>query len=293
MTVIWEWNGTKAQIVSLDWPTGYATHMELISVVNFAGRTCVKIGTAERGDQGGEGTSEFSINVHTQKDYWMRMLVFIPSENSYIQNDGSLGWMLLNGGVGYLITTPDGLWSWQVGDFLFNEGPTTNGLMIKPRLKPTAFTDNFYGGYWSGRFPKGKWVEWIDHYIIHPTQGRVTSWINGELVFDSTNQCTDPSQAWNDPTAIPKVRFRHYPVNEIRHPQHVYFAEMKIQTEPFVSQPPVEPPTLPPVEPPVIPPTGRTLVAQALPYPLLLAKLWTLRKRFIREDIHRKVHPWI
>jgi len=53
------------------------------------------------------------------------------------------------------------------------------------------------------------------------------------------------------------------------------------------------PPTPPPVEPPVIVPISRTLVAQALPYPLLLAKLWRLRTRFIREDIHRKVHPWI
>jgi len=57
--------------------------------------------------------------------------------------------------------------------------------------------------------------------------------------------------------------------------------------------PPVVPPVEPPIEPPVIVPATRTLVAQALPYPLLLAKLWRLRTRFIREDIHRKVHPLI
>jgi len=144
------------------------------------------------------------------------------------------------------------------------------------------------------------------HYVkFDGNNSSSKAWINDTLIQDLSGLPLDPTvyPEWNNnpygngrcafldgQVAYPMLEFGLYQSQE-SFENRVFFKDVVVSTDYIPSS--YEVGGIPPFEPPVIVPATRTLVAQALPFPLILAKLWTLRKRFIREYIHRKVHPWI
>jgi len=297
--LIWKWDGSLSQILGIKYPIGYLVAPRLIEFADFEGRTCIKMVAAFRDSSGGEASPTIAIHVKGVTEYWSKAVVFIPTENGYMKSGGSLGWMASHLGLEYTkkvsdmpqaaiaALNPTGTYAaWGSGNLSLGESTTSRGLVASSELRYHPLDPGVWVNIPNFKFPKGKWVTWISYTKLHETQGIRRNWIDKVLVSEFTDVCTDPTRLIGAST--PKVEYRHYANDDrVPVPSNIYYSDLAIQTEPF------EPEPSPPIELPVIVPATRTLVAQALPFPLILAKLWRLRTRFIREDIHRKVHPLI
>jgi len=273
MAIIWKWNGTLEQIRQ---DANYLISFDRASLKQLNGKTWLDLKTFGQMTDADrrcgfnlDVTGKFNAGTH----FFRTVRFYIPTEQNFN------GWANL---VGFLFHQTDPVF--DSGRITFFQKPDKTvryqGVYYTAPA-PRQGENEVYGGY-LGTVPIGEEIVWTIEVYIHPSNGFVKHWFNGVLVWEKTNICTFNTYS------TPKGRcyFRNYHNIEVGGEFHLYITDMVIYTELNDIIEPIP-------EPPVIIPATRTLVAQALPFPLLLAKLWRLRTRFIREDIHRKVHPLI
>jgi len=290
--LFWEWNGTLEQIKALTYPAGYKFKIQYMEVLDIAGRKALKMSVYERVGGGGDLAPGFTIYLPQKetKKYTVTRDIYFDPQGSYKDE-----WFSLDESVGYTYKQE---YLASLGMKPFEPWASGHLIWVEPLHSHIIYrrfpTDNrFYGADTPFNLVRGKWINWKTEYVISETEGLVRHWFDDKKAVEVGNICTDPRNALDSEGVYMHQNFRHYAGNNLDFPQWMAYSNMKIFVNDLeiVPEPPIEPPV--PEPEPTPPPTTRTLVAQALPYPLLLAKLWTLRKRFIREDIHRKVHPFI
>ena len=249
MGIIWKWDGTWAQIQAIEtYYTGHVAQPTLCSVGSYYGKTALRMKDVVRGVSGGEACAAVRLLLEDHNEYWTRQLLYIPAGNTYESLIDYPPWQDgINIGLSAFYVKPDGQpWtSGYVGCADYGDA-TTTGLRQQVSYKlESSDTDLVYSGWLPQRISEGVWHEFISHYIISETTGRITYWFDNALLFDKTEIATKPTSALLRDG--PYVGWRNYPCNYAPHPQYIYWAEMEIRTDNnFGDTPPPEPPIPPP-----------------------------------------------
>lgn len=238
MTVYWEWNGTLEQIQNLTWPQGYVLSPKLFSLENDK----LKLSAVKRpAGSGGEKAPTIVIDVRDSitEFYWDAIFEF-DGAYSLLREDGKSGWATIFRPISYDIAGK----VWCIG-VQVNEDLNDSS---KLKLQAWIMGKNGYTRAWQGFIPqkidKGNPI-FVSAYIkLGETDGICQVFVNGELLFNFQNICTDPRRILGN--ATPRVVWRNYIDNNlVSYPQVLYLNDMKVYSE-IIPEPEPEPEPEPP-----------------------------------------------
>lgn len=260
-----------------------------ITEAEIAGEECLKFSAIENVDSKRRPTigirlKALGLDASSVSELWISRLIFIPNDFKGYLIGGGQNWINLGSGILYMsITTPGE--PWTSGGIQFYHSESRPGhLRFQGGYRKTVTGSKTHTGFHTTKnIPFGEWIEWITaiKYGLH--DGRTRHWLKNELIYDFQNICTDPQPQVGGKAEYYTPRF--YLGIPINTPQHIYQTEFILSDEPLNGDGGPEPEPEP--EP------KKTLAAEMLPFPILLNKLWQIRKKVFTKEQHRKLHPLI
>ena len=230
---------------------GYLQNADLLEVVNVGGLGGMSFKAIRKPASTGVYAPALAIYTRWKKgdppltEFWKRGYFYFPDDYSAITKDGKQGWINLCDNNMWMRSSGG---PWVSGDLQFYESASREGLYFQGSYrKSPATSDGKATGYHEMTVPKGEWIEWIQYVKVHPKEGIVKHWVDGELVFQFFNICTDP-RPWIS-VGTPRTYWRHYTHNNLNFPQTMYWAKLLLRTEPIDSEPVDLPPPSPEPQP--------------------------------------------
>lgn len=247
------WKPTPAEIIAEfakvgdpdSWLSWVATPEQIVEAV-VEGRDALKFSAIENVDSKRRATIgvalfRLGLTAGDISELWIKRLIFTPANFKGYLTDGSQNWINLGSSIMYMSVTEPGE-PWTSGGMQFYHKPSANFLRFQGSYRTTPTGDKTATGFHPTKnIPFGEWVEWITAYKYGLHDGRSRHWINGELIYDFKNICTDPQPEVGNKGEYFTPRF--YIGTPINMPQHIYLTDLALSDAPFDITPP--PPPIP------------------------------------------------